>query len=240
MLYILSIPKVNPKKFEKIIARAAITENRQLDLRYSAILLNHEDAYGIKDSCTSMDNITVCSPNQLKKLGEDECLLQILKGINANCTFVSNKAIEQLGDDLIFLTNFKGVISSQQNNRSLDGTYLIKFFNETIRVANRKFVNERMTNIQALPPLLSNVYEKERKLNLNFLHELQEKNIGHIKHLKYHLNLSLWSQLMGYLLVAIIASIVVVLWKKIFGPSKLPTINSPVNNIKESVGPAGR
>lgn len=237
LLYVLSIPKVSPKKFEKIITRAAITDGRQLDLRYSAVLLNHEDTFGIKDDCTSMGNITVCSPNQLKKLGEDECLSKILKGMNANCTFLTNKetVVEQLGDDLIFVTNFKGVISSQQNNRSLDGTYLIKLFNETIRVANRKFINERMTNIQALPPLLSNIYEKERKLDLNLLHELQEKNIGHIEHLKYHLNLSIWSQLMGYLLVAIIASIVIVLWKKIFGPSRLPTLNSPINNIKESV-----
>ncbi|GBO99744.1 hypothetical protein EVAR_91062_1 [Eumeta japonica] len=62
LLYILSIPK----RFDKIIVRAAIIQSKQLDLKYSTVLLNHEDVYGMEEGCSMIINTTICSAQQLK------------------------------------------------------------------------------------------------------------------------------------------------------------------------------
>lgn len=237
LLYVLSIPKVNPNKYERITVRAAIIQNRQIDLRYSSVLLNHNNVYGIKNSCMVISNITICDTHQLKKLSNDDCLPKILRGINANCTFLSNKevVVEQLEADIIFVSNFEGIIYSQESNRSLNGTYLIKIVNETIEIGDKIFKNEEITSVQALPPLLANVYEKERKLDVNFLHELHEKNNKHIGHLKQRLHLSFWSHLTGYFFLAVLAIIIVVLWRRIFATFKIPPIQSPEIIVTEAV-----
>lgn len=237
LLYVLSIPKVNPKRYERITTRAAIIQNRQLDIKYSSVLLNHDDVYGINDSCMTISNTTICTNQHLKKLNSDDCLSRILRGIDANCTFLSNKEtiVEQLEDDTIFVTNFKGVIYSQQSNKSLEGTFLIKYFNESIQIGNRSFTNNRITSMQSLPPLLANVYEKERKLDVNLLHELHERNTEHIGYLRYHLKLSFFSHLIGYLLLALAAGIIIILWRKIFGKLKLPATKVSEASNKEQV-----
>lgn len=237
LLYVLSIPKVNAIKYDRILVKAAIIQNRQLDLRYNTVLLSHENIYGIKDSCSTINNTTICALNQLKKLNDDDCLSKILRNVNANCTFLSNKEtiIEQVEDDLVFVTNFKGEVYTQKHNISLNGTYLIRYTNETIEIGKQRFINKKITNLQALPPLLANVYEKERKLDVNFLHELHESNIKHINHLKYHLNLSLVSQIIEFLLFALSAAVLIILWRKIFGRIKTPTLNISENVVKESI-----
>ncbi|KAI8124552.1 hypothetical protein CVS40_4884 [Lucilia cuprina] len=236
LLYVISIPKVDSSRYNKIILRAAISVNRQLDLKFNTVLLNHEKIYGIKDHCSSLNNVTICSLEQLEKLQDEDCLWRILRGTNANCTFRSNEKtiIELIENDFIYVSNFRGNVSSEQNTVSINGTYLIRIFNETIVVGERNFTNERITSLQALPPLLSNVYEKTRKLDTNLLHELHERNIEHIRSLARHVNLSLGSNAAIFLCIVTMVIILVVIWKKIFGRITMPVLNT-TDNLKPVV-----
>lgn len=227
LLYIISIPKVDAKRYNKILLRAAVSLNRQIDLKFNTVLLNHEDIYGIKNHCSTLNNVTICSLEQLERIQNDDCLSRMLRGIIANCTFRTNKetTIELLEDDLIYVTNFKGNISSDANAVSINGTYLIRFFNETIMIGGRNFTNKRITGLQALPPLLTNVYEETRKVDANFLHELNERNIKHIKSLTRHVNLSLGSSAIIAMCIFAIAILLIIIWKKIFGRISMPAVS---------------
>lgn len=231
LLYVLSIPKVNPVKYNKILLRAAIRQNRQIDLKHNTVLINYANVYGIRNHCSSLNNITICALDQLEELSDKDCLSRMLRGTNANCTFRSNgeTIIEQIEDDILYVSNFKGNVSSERNTAGLDGTYLIRLFNETITIGERTFVSERITKMQALPPLLTNVYEKAHKVDVNFLHELHGKNIQHIQNLKNNVNLFLWSNVTSFGCIVAVSIILTLVWRKIYGRITMPALRLPGN-----------
>ena len=160
----------------------------------------------------------------------------MLRGVNASCQFRTNREtkIELLEDDLIYVTNFRGNVTSNVNSVMINGTCLIRIFNETILIGNKTFTNKRISGLQALPPILTNVYESTHKVDSNFLHELHEKNIGHIQNLMRHINLSLGSNAAIFLSILTMATILIIIWKKIFGRIVMPTVNT-VDQIRPVV-----
>lgn len=228
LLYVLSMPKVKPSRYNRILLKSTISDGRQLDLAYNVILINHDDIFALKNQCSMLSNVSICAMSSLEKLSSKDCVAKILRGKSSKCTFRTNNEtiVEQIEEDLIYLTNFKGNITSIENTVHLKGTYLVRIFNETINIGGRRFSNKEISNVHALPPLLSNVTEENRKVDIKFLHELHEKNIRHLHSLRNNLNLSLYSTAAICLCILVITITLTVLWRKIFGRI-IPTMTPP-------------
>ena len=55
LLYVVSIPKVDSTRHNKIMLRARISNGRQLDLDYDTILINHDSIFGIQKQCSMLN-----------------------------------------------------------------------------------------------------------------------------------------------------------------------------------------
>lgn len=221
LLYVLSVPKVNPQEYRVILARASSSKEKQVELQYKNFMLNKEETYGMTGNCFTINNTTICEKSMLKKLPEDGCDARLLKGGNANCHFIRNSAeiIELISDNTIFVTNFNGYLTSANETRSINGTFLVQLNNETLQIGNQTFTSKTFTKIQALPSVLTNVTSKGIKLNLEYIHALNQDNISHIKVLgtSFHISTTIEAVILGILAVTCYR-----IWKKITGTITIP------------------
>lgn len=193
ILYVLSIPKTSNTIYDHIILRSTIQNNKQIHLEYKEILSKLDEIYGIKESCDDIKNTTICRSNQIQKLPKTHCINQLIKGINKQCElqYSENEIIEEINENTIFLTNFDGQLESYNTSRNLKGSFLIQFYNETIKIKNQEFTNKNIITTQVLPPVFqTNPSEGSIKLDVNYLHSLNTNNTERLENLSTKLTIS--------------------------------------------------
>ena len=116
LLYILSIPKLGKSFYNLLLTRATINEGKQIDLKFKKVLINEAKTYELRDDCLSINNSTICRRSSVIKLVEDDCLNCILKGGSVRCKYKFNQeeVIEILNEDVVYVTNFNGVIKANR------------------------------------------------------------------------------------------------------------------------------
>lgn len=223
LLYVLSIPKVGLEEFNLLITRPSIIERKQIDLKYSNMLVNHQKTYGLIDSCLSINNVTVCESRALEKVAEDSCLARLLKGGPTTCTFRTNsdEIVELLKEDTVFATNFNGQLTSNHISRNLSGTYIIKIHNETITLGNRSFTSSMRSSTQALPPVLANITKRDYAVDVGYVHDLSLQNIKRIGNLNLEFNISMITEAV---VLTLVIYIIILIWKKLHTKLEIPGI----------------
>lgn len=149
------------------------------------MLVNEAETYGIKGNCLLINNSTVCKRSSLTKLEDEDCLSRILKGGSARCKYrlTQEEIVELLSDDVIFLTNFKGIVESNNKTEYLNGSYLLQLSNESIVIKNHTYSSSSIAKIQALPPVLANVTHDDLLLDIKYVHEVSLNNINRLNQL---------------------------------------------------------
>ncbi|KAI8115989.1 hypothetical protein CVS40_11871 [Lucilia cuprina] len=106
-----------------------LVEGKQVELPFEKVLVNEAETYGIKGNCLLINNSTVCKRSSLTKLEDEDCLSRILKGGSARCKYIltQEEIVELLSDDVIFLTNFKGLAESNDKTEYLNGAISCSF-----------------------------------------------------------------------------------------------------------------
>lgn len=223
LLYVLSIPKIDPRVHHLITVHAAIRNNRQIDLDYSKLLVGHNETYGLNGDCLNIANTSVCEENILKKVPENSCISRILKGGNALCNYrtTNEEIVELVGENTIFLTNFNGTILNKNSSIPLEGTYLIQLDNDMVKIKEKTYYSKLVSSPQALPPVLTNITIHRIKPNLEYVHDLNTKNIELINSIKSNLNSSILTE--TFLFLTVIA-IIFLLWRKIYGKVNVPQL----------------
>lgn len=226
LLYILSVPKVKPDRYQLLLARAATSKARRVNLQYQRLLVNKYETYGITSDCSSINNSTICEMRSLKKLPEDGCLARLLKGGDARCHFEPSNdvVIELVEANTLFLTNFLGTVRSENQSTTLNGTFLIQIHNETIFVGNQSFTSTEARSLQALPSVLTNVTSEGLKLNLEYIHDLSLRNIDQLSKLGQNFHFSL---AIDAVFLSILAMVCYSIWKKITMKIELPKVHQP-------------
>lgn len=224
LLYVLSIPKVRKEEYNLLLTRPSIIDGKQIDLNFNRMLVNHRETYGIRSSCLSISNSTICEEMSLERIPEDNCIVKLLKGGPTTCAFRTNTAeiVELIKADTIFLTNFKGQLTSGNVSRSLMGTYVIQINNETIQLKNRTYSSSTSTTLQALPPVLANITNKVHMIDLGYVHGISMKNIEHLSDLTRRFNFSWVIDATMFLCIAIIAFTI---FRRINRKLDIPAIN---------------
>ena len=121
-----------------------------------------------------MNNVTIFGEGSIKRIPEPSCLTQVIQGGDAKCDFISTKdeVVELIDEGTLFITNFKGELTSESINKALDGTYVIQFANETIKIGNLTFFSEYKSTAYVLPPVLTNITSNKLRTNLDLVHDL--------------------------------------------------------------------
>lgn len=186
ILYVISIPKTSKQNYNHITIRSTINQNKQIHLEFKQLLLNQNELYGITQECNVFRDITICETSKLKELNEDHCINQLIRGSNARCDYQINRnqIIETLNDNTIFLTNFNGIILCNNSSKYLEGSFLIQYHNETVKINDSTFTNGEVRTSQILPPVLqTNITEKSIKIDSGYLHNLYLDNIEQLQQL---------------------------------------------------------
>lgn len=182
LLYILSIPKIEKQFYNLLLTRATIDDGKQIYLPFERVLVSEAESYGIKDNCLSINNLTVCQRSSVTKLEEDGCLNTILRGGSAKCTYrrTQEEIVELLTDNVIYMTNYRGLIELNGKTEFLNGTYLLQLSNESVVIKNHTYSSKSITKVQALPPVLSNITHKDLLLDIKYVHEIGLNNINRL------------------------------------------------------------
>lgn len=187
--------------------------------------------YGVKNVCKTIDNVKICKQNEILDLKNENCIVKILENKPHNCTITNNdhvENIEEIQTGLILLNDFKGKVNIGNNTRSLNGSYLIKFNNETIQINNYKFSTNDIVNLKPLPTLVQHSNSKsefEEVLSLQLMKQLNLKNIGKINSLNKLVKSSFFTNLGLLATVMVIIIILTMKMKKSSAIESHITIN---------------
>ncbi|KAI8116187.1 Retrovirus-related Env polyprotein from transposon gypsy [Lucilia cuprina] len=207
LLYILSIPKLGENVYNLLLTRATINEGRQIDLQFNKILINAAEIYGIIDNCLSINNSTVCKGSSVTRLKEDDCLNRILRGGATKCRYrlTREEIVEVLDEDVIFVTNFKGLVESNGTTTFLNGTYLLQLSNESVVIRNHTYSSSSIMRTQALPPVFANITHDDLLLDIKYVHEISLNNINRIDQLgtKFNSSIGINVMIIGSMVVCI-------------------------------------
>lgn len=187
LLYVLSIPKTSSSTYDHIITRAITKNNRRLYLKYDEILKHNKELFGIKQKCNEIKNTTICKLQQIEKIQHTECINNILQGSDIGCQlqYNSETTIEDLDEGTLFLANFNGLISNNESSKHIDGSFIVKYNNESIKIGDREFVNWKAVSSQVLPPVFQfNSSESSFKLDSGYIHILHLNNTRELRHLQ--------------------------------------------------------
>lgn len=212
-LYIISLPKTTAEEYNHIIIRPVTRNKKQVYLDFKELIVNQVEKYGVNEKCTNIRNLTICKGNQLEKLPNDHCISHLVRGLKAECDYqINNKEkIETIDENTIFLDNFFGEIFEKNLTRHLNGSYVIQYYNETIKIRNVEFVNKETKSFQILPAVLqTNIIERNLKPNVEYLHELHLNNRRQLQNLSAKHGISLITNLSLVTVLIIIFSILIV------------------------------
>ena len=151
------------------------------------ILECNKELFGIKTECKSNYDITICNRDKLISLRDDKCITNLFKSRVGKCTQINNEhipTIEEIGSDLLLLNQYQGAISVDNEQIFLNGTYLIKHFNVTIRIDGHSYSPRGISANKPLPAFLQPKGPKdklEEVISLELLKQLNVKNIERIR-----------------------------------------------------------
>ena len=189
IIYIVKIPLTTKEIYNNYIIKAVIKNNVIINLKYNNILKNKQIIYGIKTGCKQYSMISVCKQDELLDLRNDFCIHNLVKSLNSSCHMINSHHVpreELIAPGMLFLNDFQGNITVDDNARTLNGTYVVNFKNSTISVNGKTYKNYEAPPLKLLSAIAQPTPTEEsrtRLLSLEALSELHIKNTMEIKSL---------------------------------------------------------
>lgn len=225
LLYVLSIPKLKKDFYHRILVRSPIIMAKQVELAFEEIIISQKETFGVKKSCSNINNATVCPQSALSRLKEESCIPRLLKGGAANCNYRMSYdvLIEMITTDILYVTNYKGIMTLPDRTEILNGTYLIQLFNESVKIGNETFSSISTTKLQPLPPVLTSVSNGSITLDIHQIHKISLNNIEKLRHLDLKMGITLGTYA-SFVILTIVC--IGVLWYKLTGKLYLPQVDT--------------
>jgi Gypsy protein/Baculovirus F protein len=182
VIFVINIPLTNTDTYSKLLLKPIKNKNIVNEILYENILLNENDIFGIKKSCKTINNITICNQNQVISLNNSTCISKLLKSLKSTCNIINNQhlaTVEEISPGIILLNQFDGMVEIDNVSHLLNGTFLIKFYNTTIKINGEAFVAMEKSYLQILPAILQPMAhgkEVRELLSLELMKEVQINN----------------------------------------------------------------
>lgn len=121
----------------------------------------------------------------------NNCIPKLIRNIPHNCSITNAehiKQVEEVESGLILLNDFTGNIFVNESEQKLNGSYLIRFHNVSVKINNSEFESKEVAYSKPLPALLQHVSTRsdiEEILSLEFLKSLHVRNNQRIERLNF-------------------------------------------------------
>lgn len=211
ILYILSIPLSEEEKCTKLILKPVKKGNVAVKVPYENVLKCNKKLFGIINKCRTVNDISLCKIHNIIDLSNDNCIPNLLNSRKADCININNQhipTVEELAPGLLFLNQFKGTVTINNETTIIQGTFLIRFHNASLSIEGRKYSYQELSTFHPIPALLQPTEHEdkiEEILSLEMIKELQLNNTELINGLDNENKINLitnWS--FGSLVVVII------------------------------------
>lgn len=187
IIYILNLPTAKNVTCELIKIRAVKRNNVMNKIDFKEMLNCPFERYGITGKCKKMYGMTICNDDSLVNLRNENCINNLLDYKEPNCTRINAehiKSYEVLEPGVIFLNDFKDKISTDNKEMQMQGTFIVKFFNTTVKIGNKVFMAREMSTLNPLPAILQPWTSKtniEEVLSLEMIKNLHINNTQYIE-----------------------------------------------------------
>lgn len=192
LLYILSLPTTSQESCETTLIKS-VKKGRIINkLEFKEILQCKDKIFGIKEPCKKFNTLSICHRNNIVDISNSSCIPNLLTSQTPLCTEINNQHIpdaEEISPGLILLNQFTGPIEIDENPLMLNGTFIIRFHNASIRIRSQIYQSFETSKHQPLPAILQPAAAKSREeelLSLQLIKELQFNNTNYIEQLKIH------------------------------------------------------
>lgn len=188
LLYIINIPITKRQTYSKFLIKPVKKHNTIIETPKSIISdRNFNEIYTIVEECNSYNNMTICTQTNLIDIRNNSCIVNILKSRNSKCNRLAGQqipTIEELSTGLLLVNDFNGTIIANEMPHLINGTYLIRFDNATIKINDLSFTSSTVSSIYALPAVLHPTPREGQYreiLSLEIMKELQINNTNQIQ-----------------------------------------------------------
>lgn len=180
ILYIIVIPLTSKEQFDNVIIKPVKRNNRIISTKFNEIMKNNHKIFGIKSECAIINNVKICKSDKLVNISNDTCIPPLLNGMNSSCPMAHGyhiPQIENISPGIILLNDFIGTI----NNDTVNGTFLIKFHNATLRINDKYYRNLEAPLLEVSPPTIQQTPVEDEFISLLSLEMLNHLHINNTK-----------------------------------------------------------
>lgn len=245
IIFNFKIPIFYPENFQvNFIIPIPTPLKKSVNIFYNYALINGSRMYLLNNACPKINKIYICDNNahNLIETSNDTCLRNILQNKSSFCSFINfsnQNQIKFILDEYLLLINCYNVkieTSCGIQERTFNGTILIKFYECSIKINEIIYENRKhqsyQDNFGVLPLQNLNINETKltNQLSLETLESYHMQNLGEIQFVKTHGIIHITS---NYLMTGIIIIALILLWKTILNfRNQSPINNAPPNEAK--------
>lgn len=223
IIYIISLPTTDVEPCQTLIIKAIKRDNIINKIPFNLILKCNKKIYGMKNNCKTGNGFRICPSNSVIDISDTNCIPKLLNSLPPTCTVMNNQHVPEIEEILpgaIFLNQFKGNVTINNETVELNGAFLIRYQNTTVKINNRFFTSREVANYKPLPPVLQHASAKneiEEVLSLEMMKELHLNNTKYIELLDTKNNISAainFSFTLLLLVTIIIVLLILKCWKR--------------------------
>lgn len=240
LYYHVSIPQVTP--FERFYIEPLTRDKTEIKIEYNEILMNENSTFAINRQCLENSGKTLCQPEHIVDISDDQCIPQLLKTNPGNCIFkeVAGKfSVKSIGDGRILIKN--AIKATKLTNTCgiadhvIKGTFYVSFSNCTVSINGETFENievKHREKFELLPSFEMTIRQRniEPLIDLHDLHDLHIKNREKLRGIEENHKESETNIVATILLIVPIIIIVTV----IIGATTYLVMINKINSIRRS------
>lgn len=184
ILYIINFPTINAEFCNNIIVTPLRSGTITNKIEYNEILRCKDRFFGIKRKCKGFDKLLLCKDDDIRDISSSECLPNLIRSKPSNCTLIKNEQIPEVHEIIpgnLLLNQFNGTVFIGHEPFFLNGTFLIKFHNETISVNGKTFSLSEIVFSDPLPPVLQTRVDNPNVEEALTLQSVKEMHVDNMK-----------------------------------------------------------
>lgn len=191
LIFIVNLPRTENIICKNLFIRPVKKGNFVINIKKVNFILCKDSILEIKTNCKLINEISLCKRENVDNITDTECLPNLLSGTPSVCPTTNHHhlpTIEEVMPGLMLLNGYRGIISLDKKEVSLNGTFLVKFHNTTLTIGDKTYFSKEKTMARPLPAIvqsMNNVSSYEEVLSLKALKDLHVKNLEEIRDLTH-------------------------------------------------------
>lgn len=186
LYYHISIPQLVP--FENYRIEPLTKNGQEIKIDYNEILINENSTFAINHQCLENSGKTVCLPEHIIEVHDEDCIPLLLKGKPGNCVWkkvAAKPSIKSIGDGKLLIKNAAQPTKVKNTCGTADqiiiGNFFISFSNCSVSINGETFENVEVKHrekFELLPSFEMKIKQRniEPLIDLHSLHDLHIKN----------------------------------------------------------------